>query len=75
MNKMESNEVKLESVSFNIRELLSSIVNSFEFTRVQNKNEINLDIDDQIPSYLIGDSVRLSQVLMNLVGNAAGSHS
>ncbi|WP_295182257.1 response regulator [uncultured Christiangramia sp.] len=70
MNKMESNEVKLESVSFNIRELLSSIVNSFEFTRVQNKNEINLDIDDQIPSYLIGDSVRLSQVLMNLVGNA-----
>lgn len=70
MNKMESNEVKLESVSFNIRELLSSIVNSFEFTRVQNKNEIILDIDDQIPSYLIGDSVRLSQVLMNLVGNA-----
>lgn len=70
MNKMESNEVKLESVSFNIGELLSSIVNSFEFTRVQNKNEIILDIDDQIPSYLIGDSVRLSQVLMNLVGNA-----
>ena len=70
MNKMESNEVKLESVSFNIRDLLRSIISSFEFTRVQNKNEIQLDIDKDIPDYLIGDSVRLSQILMNLVGNA-----
>ncbi|GAA4319164.1 ATP-binding protein [Pontixanthobacter gangjinensis] len=70
MNKMESNEVKLENVSFNLRDLMNSIVNSFEFTRVQNRNKIHLDIDESIPAYLIGDSVRLSQVLMNLVGNA-----
>ncbi|MDX1542684.1 MAG: response regulator [Christiangramia sp.] len=47
-----------------------SIVNSFEFTRLQNKNDIHLEIDKDIPAFLIGDSVRLSQVLMNLVGNA-----
>lgn len=70
MNKMESNEVKLEHVPFNLRDLINSIVNSFEFTRVQNKNEIHVDIDEKIPAMLIGDSVRLSQVLMNLVGNA-----
>ncbi|MCH4823490.1 response regulator [Gramella lutea] len=70
MNKMESNEVKLENVSFSLRDLMNSIVNSFEFTRVQNKNKIHLEIDPEIPEYLIGDSVRLSQVLMNLVGNA-----
>lgn len=70
MNKMESNEVKLESVSFNLRDLMNSIVNSFEFTRVQNKNNIQLDIDKDIPAFLIGDSIRLSQILMNLVGNA-----
>ena len=35
MNKMESNEVKLESVSFSLRDLMNSIVNSFEFTRIQ----------------------------------------
>lgn len=70
MNKMESNEVKLENVSFNLFDLIQSIVKSFEFTKIQNKNEINLDIDKDIPSFLIGDSVRLSQILMNLVGNA-----
>ena len=70
MNKMESNEVTLENVSFNIRDLLKSIISSFEFTRVQNKNEIHLNIEDDVPAFLIGDSVRLSQILMNLVGNA-----
>ena len=70
MNKMESNEVKLENVPFSLQDLMKSIVNSFEFTRVQNKNNIVLDIDSEIPASLIGDSVRLSQILMNLVGNA-----
>ncbi|MDR5590885.1 response regulator [Christiangramia sp. SM2212] len=70
MNKMESNEVKLESVSFNLRDQVNSILNSFEFTRVQNKNQLHLDFDENIPAYLMGDSIRLSQILMNLVGNA-----
>ncbi|MFV8224666.1 response regulator [Christiangramia aquimixticola] len=70
MNKMESNEVKLENVSFNLRDLLKSIINSFEFTRIQNKNKIHLQVDPEVPTHIIGDSVRLSQILMNLVGNA-----
>ncbi|HSI70202.1 MAG TPA: response regulator [Gillisia sp.] len=70
MNKMESNLVKLETVSLNVGDLMRSIVKSFEFTRLQNKNAIHLDIDDKIPGNLLGDPVRLSQVLMNLVGNA-----
>ena len=70
MNKMESNQVKLENIPFNIEELVLSIVNTFEFTRLQNKNKIHYSIDENIPVNLIGDPVRLSQILMNLVGNA-----
>ncbi len=70
MNKMESNQVKLENIPFNIKELVLSIVNTFEFTRLQNKNKVHYHIDEDIPVDLIGDPVRLSQILMNLVGNA-----
>lgn len=70
MNKMESNLVKLENLSFVLPDLMRSIVKSFEFTRLQNKNEIHLFIDPEIPDNLNGDPVRLSQILMNLVGNA-----
>ncbi len=70
MNKMESNLLKLENLSFNLKDLMNSIVKSFEFTRLQNKNAIHLEIDPKIPLNLIGDTVRLSQILMNLVGNA-----
>lgn len=70
MNKMESRIVQLENMPFKMEELTRGIVKSFEFTRNQNQNELELSIDENIPGNLIGDSVRLSQVLMNLVGNA-----
>ena len=70
MNKMESNLLKLEKLPFNLKDLMESIAKSFEFTRLQNKNTIHLDIDSNITYNLIGDPVRLSQILMNLVGNA-----
>ena len=70
MNKMESNLVHLENSNFNIEELFKGIVKSFDSTGSLKKNRIELQIDEDIPRNLIGDSMRLSQVMMNLVGNA-----
>ncbi|MEG9328112.1 response regulator [Salinimicrobium catena] len=70
MNKMESNLVHLENGNFDMQELFKGIVKSFETTRNHNNNSIELQIDENIPLSLIGDSMRLSQVMMNLVGNA-----
>ena len=70
MNKMESNLVHLENSTFNIEELFKGILKSFETSGNFNKNKIELQIDESIPRNLIGDSMRLSQIMMNLVGNA-----
>ncbi len=50
--------------------LLRNIVSSFEYMRQQNKNNIHINIDENVPEFVKGDATRLSQILMNLVGNA-----
>ena len=70
INKMDANGVKLEHTPFRLSTLTKSITRSFEFSLEQNKNTIHLLIDKGVPNNLIGDSVRLSQILMNLIGNA-----
>ncbi len=70
INKMDANGVKLEHTPFRLTTLTKSITRSFEFSLEQNNNKIHLNIDDNVPNKLVGDSVRISQILMNLIGNA-----
>ncbi len=70
LNKMDASRIRLEHTSFKLSTLLKSIARSFEFSLEQNNNKLHLDIDKQLPQRFIGDSVRLSQILMNLIGNA-----
>ncbi|MFT5751084.1 MAG: signal transduction histidine kinase/ActR/RegA family two-component response regulator [Dokdonia sp.] len=70
INKMDAHGVNLEQTPFRLMALTKSITRSFEFSLEQNKNNIHLLIDKDVPNKLIGDSVRLSQILMNLIGNA-----
>ena len=69
MNKMESKLIHLENTSFDMKILFRGILKTFENTRNNKGIIIDLNIDDEIP-HLIGDSMRLSQIMMNLVGNA-----
>lgn len=70
ISKLESNTLEEMSAPFDLRELVQSIVSSFQYALVQNKNKLHVIISENIPQTLIGDRVRLSQILMNLVGNA-----
>ncbi|MBQ4821293.1 response regulator [Aquimarina sp. MMG016] len=70
LSKIETKEVKLEKVSFDIRSLIEGIVNSLHSKQKNNNNTVHINIDKQIKTTLIGDSVRLSQILINLIGNA-----
>ena len=70
INKIDSNNLEDEHTSFNLRDLVKKISSSFEYMRLQNKNRIHIHISEGIPKFILGNSVRLSQVLMNLIGNA-----
>ena len=70
ISKLESNTLEEVRVPFDLRELAQSIVSSFQYALVQNKNQLHVEISENIPNTIIGDRVRLSQILMNLVGNA-----
>ena len=70
INKIEENKVVLENLTFNISDEITMIKNSLSFLSQKNNNKINIYIDPKIPEYLIGDKLRLAQILMNLVSNA-----
>jgi len=70
VTKMESYEITLDKSAYNIKSLADDIKNSFEYQADKNGNTLHLNFDPKIPNSLIGDSVRLSQVFINLISNA-----
>ena len=70
INKLESENLESEFTSFNLKELINTIISSFEYICKQNNNDVSVNVDENIPPLIRGNSVRLSQVLMNLIGNA-----
>lgn len=70
LSKIEAGKMKLESVPLNIRESVHEIIQILSFTSNDKGLSINKTIDDSIPELLIGDPVRIRQVLMNFGGNA-----
>ncbi|MFD2561159.1 ATP-binding protein [Aquimarina rubra] len=70
VTKMESYEISLDTSSYNIKSLADDIKNSFEYQADKNGNTLHLNFDPNIPNSLIGDQVRLSQILINLISNA-----
>ncbi len=69
-NKMESGKIVFEQAHFNLGEFLNDIMRTYSF-RSRSKN---LDFDiikgNGLPSEVIGDSIRLNQILSNLLSNA-----
>ncbi|MEN9487753.1 MAG: hypothetical protein RL494_18, partial [Bacteroidota bacterium] len=70
INRIESDNIEIEKINFNLKELLYSIQNALKELAIQNNNDFRLDIDSAIPEKLLGDPTKLSQVFINLINNA-----
>ncbi|WP_303317104.1 ATP-binding protein [Flavivirga abyssicola] len=70
VSKIESQKIELKNTSVNLKKLIKNIVDSFDFRLRETNNKINFLIDQRLPEYIKCDNVRLSQILINLIGNS-----
>ncbi len=70
INRIESQNIPIEKINFDLKLLLQNIQNSLKEIAFENKNSFEIDIDDTIPKSLIGDPTKLSQIFMNLINNS-----
>ena len=68
--KVDSGRMQFEKTPFKLKLSIMAMLHLFEI-KVQEKNlKLLTDYDEQIPEVLLGDSVRLHQIILNLISNA-----
>jgi signal transduction histidine kinase len=70
LSRIEANKIELEDIEFNLGESLESIIRLFSGSADAKGLALNCRIPVHIPVDLIGDPIRLNQVLSNLIANA-----
>ncbi|XP_077241026.1 histidine kinase CRE1-like isoform X2 [Tasmannia lanceolata] len=68
--KIEAGKLELEAVPFDLRSILDDVLSLFSGKSRDKGIELAVLVSDKVPEILIGDPVRLRQVLTNLVGNS-----
>jgi len=69
-NKIEAGQLDLEEAPFSIKKLVNDIVSANNNGASERENTISVKFDEHLPDCFMGDSLRLGQVLNNLVSNA-----
>ncbi len=69
-NKMESGKIVFEQAQFNLGDFLKDIMRTYSFRSKAKDLEFDIVNENSLPSEVIGDSIRLNQILSNLLSNA-----
>lgn len=70
LSKIESEKLIIEAVPIDIKSIVREVHEMFYFVAIEKKINFVCKIDSNIPESVIGDSLRLKQVLINLTSNA-----
>ncbi|WP_373517570.1 ATP-binding protein [Pricia sp.] len=70
INKIDADKLEALNIEFNLKKVLQETIDSLQSSAKSNHTELVLKFDDDIPSHLMSDPIKLSQIFMNLVGNA-----
>ena len=70
ISKIESGKMSIEQIEFNIREIIESLFSSIKHRATEKGINLLYQIEEKVPQIVIGDPVRLNQILLNLINNA-----
>jgi PAS domain S-box-containing protein len=68
--KIEAGKLSIEYIDFSMKQLLDQAINLIKVRALEKGIKVYYSLDDKIADYLIGDPVRLNQIILNLASNA-----
>lgn len=70
LSKLEANKEKLEKRNFSLSQLVEVLLHSFKLRAEEKKIKLKVEYPQNLPENLLGDPVKLNQILTNLLANA-----
>lgn len=70
INKIEANKVELDPESFNLKNKIENVISALSNSAKDNGTKLHLEYDNDLPKFYNGDQLKISQILINLLGNA-----
>jgi PAS domain S-box-containing protein len=70
LSKLEEGKLELENLSFDLEDCIEEALEIFALSAQKKGLSLNAVLEDNLPVLLLGDTVRLRQILINLIGNA-----
>jgi signal transduction histidine kinase/CheY-like chemotaxis protein len=69
-SKIESRQLQLEAVPLSVADVLSDLLKPFLLRAAEKRLNLTCKVAPTVPAAVLGDPVRLRQILINLIGNA-----
>jgi signal transduction histidine kinase/CheY-like chemotaxis protein len=70
LSKVEAGRLELESIGFDLIEVIDKAIDILAMRANEKGLELACHVDRNVPCHLVGDPTRLTQILINLIGNA-----
>ncbi len=70
LSKIEAGKIEIEKIDFSLRDILNNVKEIIQFKAEEKGLALVVNADEKIPAVLTGDPTRLTQILINLLGNS-----
>jgi two-component system, sensor histidine kinase len=70
LSKIEAGKMTLEKIPFDIRAVVDECIKAHQPRAIQNRTELRPEISPDVPQQIVGDPLRIRQILSNLISNA-----